>query len=312
MQETPKKLFDAQVIDIISGKWLINLHEQQMAMLASKIINCEAYDKEAAKQKRQALLPDYYAVSDTNLSYQGKDRKAAMPMSSNGKPQERIAVINIRGALTKYDQFSGSYGLMSYTRQIEQAYNDNSITAIVLDMDTPGGSVAGTEIAAQMVGLKDRPKPIVTFANDLLCSAGYWIASHSDYIMASGENAEVGSIGGMVSFWSSKELDEQWGIVTVYATQSKHKNEGIREYDETGETNIIQNEIDAITANFIDQVKAKRGSVIKDDKYPEVYQGRTYLGSEAVRTGLVDKLGTLSDAIKKAAQLAKQRKNVLI
>ena len=295
MQETRKQLFDAQVLDLISGKWLINLTAQQMTVLASKIMNCEAYDKEAAKQKRQALLPDYYAVSDTSLSYQGKDRKAAMQMSSNGKPQERIAVINIRGALTKYDQFSG---------------NDNSITAIVLDMDTPGGSVAGTEIAAQMVGRKD--KPIVTFANDLLCSAGYWIASHSDYIIASGENAEVGSIGGMVSFMSMKSIHEEWNIVTRYAKQSKCKNEGIREFEETGETTIIDNEIDAITANFIDQVKAKRGSVIKDDKYPEVYQGRTYLGSEAVRTGLVDKLGTLSDAIKKAAQLAKQRKNVLI
>lgn len=310
MQETRKQLFDAQVLDLISGKWLINLTAQQMTVLASKIMNCEAYDKEAAKQKRQALLPDYYAVSDTSLSYQGKDRKAAMQMSSNGKPQERIAVINIRGALTKYDQFSGSYGLMSHTQQIEQAYNDNSITAIVLDMDTPGGSVAGTEIAAQMVGRKD--KPIVTFANDLLCSAGYWIASHSDYIIASGENAEVGSIGGMVSFMSMKSIHEEWNIVTRYAKQSKCKNEGIREFEETGETTIIDNEISAITANFIDQVKAKRGSVIKDDKYPEVYQGRTYLGSEAVRTGLVDKLGTLSDAIKKAAQLAKQRKNVLI
>lgn len=107
--------------------------------------------------EKTSLLPDYYAVSDTSLSYQGKDRKAAMQMSSNGKPQERIAVINIRGALTKYDQFSGSYGLMSHTQQIEQAYNDNSITAIVLDMDTPGGSVVGTEIAAQMVGRKDKP-----------------------------------------------------------------------------------------------------------------------------------------------------------
>jgi signal peptide peptidase SppA len=310
MQETPKKLFDAQVIDIISGKWLINLHEQQMAMLASKIINCEAYDKEAAKQKRQALLPDYYAVSDTNLSYQGKDRKAAMPMNSNGKPQDRIVVINIRGALTKYDQFSGGYGLMTYAQQIEQAYNDNSVAAIVLNMDTPGGSVAGTEIVAQMVARKD--KPVVVFANELLCSAGYWIAAQSDYIIASGQNAEVGSIGGMVSFWSSKELDAEWGIVTVYATQSKHKNEGIREYDETGETNIIQKEIDAITANFISQVKAKRGDVINSKDYPEVYMGRTYLGSEAVKTGLVDKIGTFNDAIKKAAQLAKQRKNVLI
>lgn len=208
-----------------------------------------------------------------------------------------VLVMDINGPIMKYD-FCGSPGTSTMRKEFLAAQNNSAIDAIVLNIDSPGGAVAGTEEFAQAI--KASKKPVVAFGNGVMASAAYWIGSSATEIIISGNTTTVGSIGTMSRF---KKVDNK-GEVTVYASKSIRKNK-IAEDAINGDTKaFIENYLNPINETFINAVATSRAGKI-DLAKEDVMQGDIYVGRNAINVGLADKIGTFEYAVKRAIQISK-------
>lgn len=223
-----------------------------------------------------------------------------------------IQVINIIGPIGKYD-FCGSPGTQSIEQAIVAANADNTIEAIILNMDSPGGMVDGTESLSKAV--KASSKPVVAYGN-LMASAAYWIASSADTIIAdnsnNGHNSSIGSIGTMAMWMDQSKSFEMNGIKihTVYARKSSEKNK-MMEVANAGDYTAIKDMLDNLNESFLSAVQTNRAGKIDLTK-ENVFTGKVYDAKEAVKFGLVDKTGDFNTAVKTANQLIKQKQQAIM
>jgi protease-4 len=219
-----------------------------------------------------------------------------------------VAIIPIVGPMFKrgggvYNS-SGARDTQDIINQLNQANLNTSIKAIVLEFDTPGGTVDGTEALARAI--RESGKPVVAWGNGLVASAGVWAYSQSDYtFLNSAYTAAIGSIGTMFVHQSeSGWIQAQGKEITIFrASRSVDKNKINSLEPLTDEAKSeLQADLDAVNEFFISQVKEGRGSKLKSDK---VLTGKMYRGSQAIDEGLTDEIGTLDDAVNKALSLAK-------
>ncbi len=213
-----------------------------------------------------------------------------------------VLVIPVTGPMMEND-FCGTLGTASMTKMINAANRDSSIQSLVLKMNTPGGTVAGTEDFAAAVAASQ--KPVVTFAT-LMCSAGYWVGSASDEIVLGGETSIAGSIGTMATLRDTRKSDEARGNKTlhVFASRSIHKNKAALEALDGKPEAYITEILDPLNAVFESAVTKNRGDKL-DLKKEDVLTGKVYVGNNAVQAGLADKIGSLDYAVKRSLQLAK-------
>lgn len=215
--------------------------------------------------------------------------------SGSGKVR-RIGVISMRGILSKYDTLC-SAGMESYARMIRDFDSDPEIDAIVLDIDSPGGTVAGTEeLGATITGTT---KPVVAFVNGMAASAAYWIASSCRKIVAGTDTSIVGSIGVMCTFSDMSGYYAQQGIVIrdIYAPQSGDKNSETRAAAD-GNLKPLQDQLSVLADQFHAAVRANRPLVATDQ-----LTGAHYFAKDVVGT-LVDTIGNFEEALSIAATLA--------
>lgn len=186
---------------------------------------------------------------------------------------------------------------------LAQAREDDSIRAVVLRMNTPGGSAAAAqEIGAEIRRLREEGKVVVTSMSDLAASAGYWIASTTDFIVASPASL-TGSIGVIMQLTNLVELYEKIGINITSIKSGPHKDIGSPARPLTEEEEkILQGLVDDIFQQFVDVVA--EGRKLDKKKVLELADGRIFTGQQARELNLVDQLGTLQDAIDRAAELA--------
>jgi len=223
--------------------------------------------------------------------------------SSSANTSMNIEVIQINGALSKYNQFCGPAGMKTIGQWIQEADNNTNIHGILLVIDSPGGTVAGTEELGDII--RDTKKPIVAFVDDCAASAAYWLASQCDEIIANNTTAMVGSIGVITSFMDAQPALEKLGYKfhTITAPQSTDKVktwEQLRagKYEEYKE-NVLRIHAD----QFINTVKAGRGDI--DEKYftADIYFAKDVIGP------LVDSIGNFDFAIQRVADLASDNSN---
>lgn len=213
-----------------------------------------------------------------------------------------VAVINLQGAVMKYD-YCGAAGTQTLIKAIQQANDNPAIIAMVLQIDSPGGSVDGTEQMATVI--KQSAKPIVAYVDGMMASAAMWMGSSSNYTIASSSTDIIGSIGTMASFRDFSGYYEKAGIKTheIYATASTDKNSGYREALKGNYDNMRSDMLDPINNSFISAIKANRPGVDAS-----VLNGAIYTAPVAKKKGLIDSIGTFSTAVNKAIQLGKQQK----
>lgn len=209
---------------------------------------------------------------------------------------QRIGVVSMRGVLSKYDSMCAA-GMESYGRMIRGFDADPEIDAIVMVIDSPGGTVVGTEELGATV--KATSKPVVAFVNGMAASAAYWIASSCDKIIAGTDTALVGSIGVMSTWADLRGYYAQQGIVIrdIYAPQSKDKNSESRAAAD-GNFKPIQDHLSVLAEKFHATVRANRPLVAA-----EQLAGATYFAKDVVGT-LVDGIGNFDMALASAAALA--------
>jgi protease-4 len=184
--------------------------------------------------------------------------------------------------------------------QVERAKNDIAVKAVVLQIESPGGSAAASQEILNELGRLE--KPIVVSMGDVVASGGYYISAKADKIVALPATL-TGSIGVISEIPNLKGLFDKLGIGMEVFTAGKYKDmfAGFREL--TPEEKAIMQEItDQIYEQFVQVVVEGRG--LSEDKVRELATGQLYTGVQAKELGLVDELGGLNEAIDLAADLA--------
>ena len=204
-----------------------------------------------------------------------------------------VAVIPVTGIIT-IDSPTGLLATQTasstqITRWIEQASEDSSVQAILLEINSPGGSAVASDEITRAVQAVDN-KPVVAWIREAGASGAYWIASEADHIIAN-RMSITGSVGVVASYLSFDEFIQDYNITyqEVSAGEDKELGNPFTELDERQE-GLLQEKIDLIHAFFLDDVAENRN--LTAEQKEAVGSGIFYLGAEAIELGLVDELGT--------------------
>ena len=223
---------------------------------------------------------------------------------------DRVAVINIEGTIvcgadSKDNLFNQANGVTSGSimKQIREAAADDSVKALVLRIDSGGGSAtAAEEVGRELARFKEQTKkPIVALTGP---SGSYWIAAcASDKIYANATTL-TGSIGVYMPYMNTEELFKKIGITSDKIKSGPYKDILTNDRPMTPEEKVIlQNIVDEIYDQFVYTVSA--GRRMETSKVREIADGRIYTGRQAKNIGLVDELGDYYDALAAAGALAK-------
>ena len=226
---------------------------------------------------------------------------------------DRVAVINIEGTIvcgadSKENLFQQANGVTSGTimKQIREAAADDSVKALVLRIDSGGGSAtAAEEVGRELLRFKEQTKkPIVATMGNTGASAAYWIAAcASDKIYANATTL-TGSIGVYMPYMNTEELFKKIGITSDKIKSGPYKDIMSNDRPMTAEEKqILQNIVDEIYDQFVYTVSA--GRRMETSKVRAIADGRIYTGRQAKNIGLVDELGDYYDALAAAGTLAK-------
>jgi signal peptide peptidase SppA len=251
-------------------------------------------------------------MTSVQIDKDARTARAAAAREQSGS----IAVLPMYGAITQRGnmaaQLSGS-GAMStqkFSGDLRAALADPSISQILIDIDSPGGSVFGiSELGDELMQARAQ-KPVIGFANSTAASAAYWLAACcSELYMTPG--GEVGSIGVVMAHQDKSAAMEKDGIRTTYITTSKYKAEGNSSAplsDET--TQYLQARAGAYHAMFTKAV-AKGRNVPIDAVRDGMGQGRMLGASDALSAGMVDGVMTFDQVVKKMQAASKPNRSAL-
>lgn len=255
---------------------------------------------------RRIAMVAILIVVGISLVYGMMSRGVRSPAATRGFG-DVIGVIHINGAITGGGSsdifFETSANADSIMKQLQDALHNPSIKAVVIRMNTPGGSAAASEeIGREVKRLRDSGKVVVTSMGDLAASGGYWIAATTDHIMASPATL-TGSIGVIWQITNLEGLYEKLGmrVETIKSGEHKDMTSPVRERTQE-ELELIQGLVDDMFEQFVDVVAEGRN--MSREEVMELADGRIFSGRMAMELGLVDSLGNYNDAIAKAAELA--------
>lgn len=206
---------------------------------------------------------------------------------------EKIAVVEVLGVITN----SGTI-----IDHLQKFRHNDSVKAIVLRVDSPGGGVGPSQEIHDVVRRISAVKPVVVSMGSAAASGGYYIAAPADLIVANAGTI-TGSIGVIMEFTNVQELLEKIGLRNQVIKSGEHKDIGSAVRPMTDEDRqILQDLIDDVHTQFIEAVAA--GREMDADIVRQLADGRIFTGRQAQELGLVDELGGLQEAIRQAAAMA--------
>lgn len=209
-----------------------------------------------------------------------------------------IAVIDVFGPIfTRADFFSdvsGAASLDSLERRLDEALYDDSIKAIILRIDSPGGEVTGTHEFANYLDEACEIKPIVAYVQGMACSAAYWIASATSHIYVD-KTATLGSIGVVAAWTDDSKARTAAGLTDYEVVSSQSPKKRLDPKFDDGRAEL-QKQIDGLADIFIDDVAAFR-DVSREKVLLDFGQGSTFLANEAIKIGMADEISSLRDVI---------------
>lgn len=224
----------------------------------------------------------------------GGDLDAGDLGESISATQNGIATITMDGQMTKYGSSFGGCSTVAIRKAVRAAAADPAVGGIMLKISSPGGTVEGTADLASDVAAAAAQKPVHAYAEDICCSAAYWVASQANRI-TSNSTALIGSIGTMAILGDDTGAQEQVGIKFRVVSSTPLKGAGADGRITDALVNEVQREVNEQNAPFLAGIAAGRGSKIN---VTSAADGRVHVGAQAKSLGLVDGIGTLDDAMK--------------
>jgi signal peptide peptidase SppA len=217
--------------------------------------------------------------------------KASQPVAMGDRSYDlapgNVAVIDVCGTLMKAsNSFSSSSSTVELRRQIRDAANDPDVSAILLRIDSPGGTVSGTKDLADDVAEAAKRKNVVAYIEDLCASAAYWVASQCNSVY-SNATALVGSIGAYMVVEDMSKMAEMEGVTVHVIGTGQYKGAGTPGSQVTDEHLAEwQRNVDALNEHFIEAVAAGRKMSVAAVR--KIADGRVHVGAEAEALRLTD------------------------
>lgn len=215
----------------------------------------------------------------------------------------KIAIVYAEGEIVNGSGDEGQIGGDNFAKVFSKIRQNNQIKAVVLRINSPGGSATAAEIMQREIKLTRQIKPVIVSMGDIAASGGYWIASDSNRIFAQA-NTITGSIGVFGVLFNGQKLGNNNGITwdTVKTAQYADQ-QTISRPKSPQELAVYQRSVNRIYNLFLERVS--QGRKIPTAKVAEIAQGRVWSGTAAKQIGLVDEIGGLNVAIEYAAKQAK-------
>ena len=281
------------------NEWIDNLSVTNAEAAKEKGLVDELWYDDQVREYFRTLC-DVKKVKD--LKYVGLKDYAAAKVKSNVRAKEKIAVIYADGQIVMDDKGNGNIG-NNFAREIAKARQDSSVKAVVFRVNSPGGSVQASAAIEHEIALLKACKPVVASYGGYAASGGYWISCGADKIF-SDKTTLTGSIGvfGLIpSFGKALKKNVHLNVYEVSTHKHGSLASGMSPLDPEEEA-FMQKHIDATYEDFVGRVAAGRS--LTTEAVDAIAQGRVWAGGDAIKIGLVDELGGLTDALRYAATLA--------
>jgi protease IV len=302
-------MWNSIVLGVSSAR---NITSEKLNQIASELLIRKAEDAITHKlvdqlAYRDEVLDKLVAVTGAEsikkLNLMGMDKYKNAPGSKSEINKDKIAVIYAVGSIGSGEGDAETIGSEGISKAIRDARLDEKVKAIVLRVNSPGGSALASEVIWREMNLAKQKKPVIVSMGNLAASGGYYIACMADTIVAS-PNTITGSIGVFgVLFNMQNFFDNKLGvnIDTVKSNQYADLGAFYRPLT-TNERSIVQNSVEHIYDIFVTRVSD--GRKLTKAQVDSIGQGRVWSGTDALRIGLVDVLGGLETAIDIAANKA--------
>lgn len=256
-----------------------------------------------------AKLQEIQAIYATHLRGEKIDiaaveAKLGRPLANEPKAydiMDGVAVLYVEGVMAKranlFMQISGGVSTELLSRDLQTALNDSSVHSVIQLVDTPGGTVDGTQSYANQVRKARSRKPIVTLASGVMASAGYWVGAAASKVYIADETTVVGSIGVVATHVDVSKAEEQRGVKTteIFAGKFKRIASQFAPLSESGRE-TIQDQVDYTYSLFVADVASHRG-VSEEKVLKDMADGRVFIGKQAIAAGLVDGVSTLDELV---------------
>jgi protease-4 len=298
------------ILDDYFGRYVKSIGEERDLdqETVRKLINRGMYTISDAVEKGLADTVMYFnefkdylkKMNGRSPRFVSYSRYKKIPLSKLGvKARQTIAIIYCSGTIVSGvgDDMSDDGMIISdgMANTIREVANDNNIKGIVLRVDSPGGSGIASDIIWQEVFEARKKKPVIVSVSDMAASGGYYISVSADSIVCE-PSSIIGSIGVFAGKFSLKDLYEKLGINKVEIPRGEN-SDIFSEYDKFSDEQrtLIKQGIDEFYRIFVDKVA--EGRVMTDEEVDAIGQGRVWTGDQAVKNGLVDKIGGIKTAI---------------
>ena len=269
--------------------------------LKKKMVDRLCYYDEVSK----LLIQKSGSKSDKEISFIKLNKYHDVPEEKNQSlSMDKIAVIYAEGEIESGEGGQKKIGSTTIADAIRQARKDKKVKAIVLRVNSPGGSALASDVIWRETILAKKEKPIVVSMGDVAASGGYYISCAANKIFAE-PTTITGSIGVFgLMFNAQKLLNNKLGITIDTVNTNAHADFGSTfRAMSPDEKQVLQKSVEKVYGDFISKVASGRGKTTAE--IDSIGQGRVWAAVDAIRIGLVDELGGLDKAIEEAAKLAK-------
>lgn len=230
------------------------------------------------------------------------DYKKVSKHKPSKKKEDKIAVIYASGGIVGGEGDENQIGAKRFERAIRKARKDSTVKAVVLRVNSGGGSAIASEAILAEMKLTKEVKPVVVSMGDVAASGGYYISCAADEIFV-GPNTITGSIGVIGVIWNAQDFFNHYGVTFDVEKTNKHADimTSVRPLD-SDELAYWNHSIDVFYDKFLKHVAEGRG--MEKEEVHEIAKGRVWIGKDAIDIGLADKVGGLTAAVKSAKELA--------
>ena len=265
------------------------MEEGRLATLTSAIESALSADRETLGEIRQTL------------SLTRREARSTASAERGYTVEDGVAAISFRGVVTKdptcFGAFFGGDAVTSdFVDALNAARDDESVREAVALIDSPGGSVDGTQEAAGAMRAFREKKPVTAYVDGMAASAAYWIASQATRIVANNATARVGSIGVYAVIPDTSRAHENRGVRVHVVKAGETKGGGVPGVPVTADVLAeVQREVTALYDEFVADVAAGRG--IPVERARALADGRVHTGRAAMELGLIDGIESLEDVM---------------
>jgi protease IV len=292
----------------LSKQQLQNIADNQAILMPADAMKRQLIDKvsyydEVVSDLKKLTEEEADQSSFRQISLKTYASATTASLSQKQTSSNQIAVVYAEGDIVDGQGTSGQVGGDRIARQLRRLRFDDSVKAVVLRVNSPGGSVSGSDVIQREVTLMRGVKPIVVSMGSYAASGGYWISTYADRIFAE-PNTVTGSIGVFGLLPNVQKLANNNGVTWDVVKTARYADSQTLARPKTREELAInQRIVNQIYDTFLTKVAESRK--LPKPKVAEIAQGRVWSGVRAKQLGLVDELGGLKEAVQTAAKLAK-------